>query len=384
MSLETGETNGPGRDEPGPTVRSLIGARHPSVRRLATRRRGPSIGVVGVGGGVGVASSAAWDVGAMAGMAVCLRASASAAAAAAASSVVGRAASVSVGGARRWMRAGGDGEACVEDEGSGARARASSSWESSSWESWGRGAAGVVDDDGDGDGGGGRARFRSARAREKRRLRAYRFAEASEEATREEVRARARRARGRREIRGGYFDGWEVTGERRRGTAAASFASSFGGRGRGRERASDEDARETEDVERAFRAYAWARLRRGGRRSAFGGDFFAADAAFREFFRAERGAGAGIGVGGDDRARAVTAEGFYASAQCEHCETLGLRPNAFVTWDALKTAHREQAVKWHPDRHANDKSSAEIRFKRVYDAYDALIARLPTREARFE
>lgn len=247
---------------------------------------------------------------------------------------------------------------------------------------------GVSDDDGEGEGEGGRARFRSERARAKRRLRAYRFAEASEEATREEMHARPRRARGRREIRGGYFDGWEVTGERRRGTAASSsaFASSFGGqgRGRGRERAREEDAREEEDVERAFRAYAWARLRRGGRRSAFGGDFFAADAAFREFFRAERGAGASASVGGDDRARAVTAEGFYAGATCEHCETLGLRPNAFVTWDALKTAHREQAVKWHPDRHANDKSSAEIRFKRVYDAYEALMARLPTRQARFE
>ena len=303
-----------------------------------------------------------------------------------ASSIVGRAVSGSTStssgavgavgavGARRWMRAGGgDG-----DEG-GRRGETSSSSESSSESEsrWGRGA--------EDDGGDGRARFRSERAKAKRRLRAYRFAEAGEEATREEVCARARRARGRREIRGGYFDGWEVTGERRRGTAAATaaFASSFGGR-RGRGRASDEDARK-EDVERAFRAYAWARLRRGGRRSAFGGDFFAADAAFREFFRAERGAGAGAGGdGGDHRARAVTAEGFYAGAACEHCETLGLRPNAFVTWDALKTAHREQAVKWHPDRHANDKSSAEIRFKRVYDAYDALIARSPTREARFE
>ena len=314
-----------------------------------------------------------------------------------ASSIVGRAVSRSTSrsmsgatgavGARRWMRAGGgDGDVGGGDAWTGARARGgTSSSESESESRWGRGAEGVAEDDG----GDGRARFRSERAKAKRRLRAYRFAEAGEEATREEVCARARRARGRREIRGGYFDGWEVTGERRRGTAAAtaafasSFASSFGGR-RGRGRASDEDARK-EDVERAFRAYAWARLRRGGRRSAFGGDFFAADAAFREFFRAERGAGAGAGGdGGDHRARAVTAEGFYAGAACEHCETLGLRPNAFVTWDALKTAHREQAVKWHPDRHANDKSSAEIRFKRVYDAYDALIARSPTREARFE
>ena len=86
-------------------------------------------------------------------------------------------------------------------------------------------------------------------------------------------------------------------------------------------------------------------------------------------------------VDDDIGGRSATAEGFYAGAECEHCETLGLRPNAFVTWDALKTALREQAVKWHPDRHAKDgdKSSAEIRFKRVYDAYDALVAKSPTR-----
>ena len=294
----------------------------------------------------------------------------------------------SVGG-RRWMRAEGTFEDARADD---ARANASSSSAStdsssnsmhSSDSRWG-------DEEEGGGGGRGRARARSARAKAKRDLRAYRFAEANEEESREST-ARAR-GRGKREIRGGYFDGWEATGRgRARGTSAASsaaassafassFASSFafGGRGRGRGRARDD-----EDVERAFRAYAWARLRRGGRRSAFGGDVFADDAAFRDFFRAERGADAfaRAGVGDDIGGRSVNAEGFYAGAECEHCETLGLRPNAFVTWDALKTALREQAVKWHPDRHAKDgdKSSAEIRFKRVYDAYDALVAKSPTR-----
>jgi len=37
-----------------------------------------------------------------------------------------------------------------------------------------------------------------------------------------------------------------------------------------------------------------------------------------------------------------------------------------------------QAMKWHPDRHqsAKDKAEAETKFKRVYTAYDTLVAKL--------
>jgi hypothetical protein len=69
-------------------------------------------------------------------------------------------------------------------------------------------------------------------------------------------------------------------------------------------------------------------------------------------------------------------EGFYADASCSHCAALGLPARVFVTPEALKSALRTQAMKWHPDRHDDaSKAHAEIRFKRVYDAYHALAKR---------
>lgn len=44
----------------------------------------------------------------------------------------------------------------------------------------------------------------------------------------------------------------------------------------------------------------------------------------------------------------------------------------------LKDSLRTQAMKWHPDRHhsAEDKASAEVKFKKVYTAYDTLLTKL--------
>ena len=63
----------------------------------------------------------------------------------------------------------------------------------------------------------------------------------------------------------------------------------------------------------------------------------------------------------------------------DYYATLGVSRDASA--EDIKKGYRKMAVKWHPDRHAKDgdKSSAEIRFKRVYDAYDALVAKSPTR-----
>ena len=49
-----------------------------------------------------------------------------------------------------------------------------------------------------------------------------------------------------------------------------------------------------------------------------------------------------------------------------------------ATEDEIKKAYRKLAMKWHPDRHngAEEKKKAEVNFKRVYDAYDALKQRV--------
>ncbi|KAJ2753707.1 Molecular chaperone (DnaJ super) [Coemansia aciculifera] len=40
--------------------------------------------------------------------------------------------------------------------------------------------------------------------------------------------------------------------------------------------------------------------------------------------------------------------------------------------DELKKAYRKLALKWHPDRHADDKQDAEVKFKNISEAYEVL------------
>ncbi|KAI8324979.1 DnaJ-domain-containing protein [Martensiomyces pterosporus] len=40
--------------------------------------------------------------------------------------------------------------------------------------------------------------------------------------------------------------------------------------------------------------------------------------------------------------------------------------------DALKKAYRKQALKWHPDRHKDDKAESEKKFKDISEAYEVL------------
>ena len=140
-------------------------------------------------------------------------------------------------------------------------------------------------------------------------------------------------------------------------------------RGRRGERAFDSSAQ----ASAAFEAFVRARLRN----DSFGGTggVGGSSSSFEDFFSGGSG-----GSGGSNGSNATTTtrndDGFYAGASCPHCAILGLKAKSFVTWDGLKTALRTQAMKWHPDRHADeDKTRAEANFKRVYDAYAALSRR---------
>lgn len=158
-----------------------------------------------------------------------------------------------------------------------------------------------------------------------------------------------------------FVEGMERTGRR------ASDGFGFGARRRGRrgERAFDSSAQ----AKAAFEAFVRARLRNESFGGGGGGSSSSSSSSFEDFF-SSGGSNANANANGFE---ARHDDGFYAGASCPHCAILGLKAKSFVTWDALKTALRTQAMKWHPDRHADeDKTRAEANFKRVYDAYAAL------------
>ena len=159
-----------------------------------------------------------------------------------------------------------------------------------------------------------------------------------------------------------FVDGMERAGRR------ASDGFGFGARRRGRrgERAFDSSVQ----AKAAFEAFVRARLRNESFGSRGGGGGGASSSSSSEDFFSSGGSNANANANGFE---ARHDDGFYAGASCPHCAILGLKAKSFVTWDALKTALRTQAMKWHPDRHADeDKTRAEANFKRVYDAYAAL------------
>ena len=224
-----------------------------------------------------------------------------------------------------------------------------------------------------------RADVRRARAAEKRRLRALRGGTGSEEdgtgtggggdggdrRRRQRAGRRASSSSASSSAFESFVDGMERAG--RRASDGFNFASGRRKeRGRRGERAFDSSAQ----ASAAFEAFVRARLRN----DSFGGTggVGGSSSSFEDFFSG--------GSGGSNGSNATTTtrndDGFYAGASCPHCAILGLKAKSFVTWDGLKTALRTQAMKWHPDRHADeDKTRAEANFKRVYDAYAALSRR---------
>lgn len=63
-----------------------------------------------------------------------------------------------------------------------------------------------------------------------------------------------------------------------------------------------------------------------------------------------------------------------------HYETLGVEPSA--TNDQLKSAYRAAAIKWHPDKHVENKDEAEKKFKEINESYDTL--RDPDKRAQYD
>lgn len=58
------------------------------------------------------------------------------------------------------------------------------------------------------------------------------------------------------------------------------------------------------------------------------------------------------------------------SAKSDYYDILGVSKAASA--DEIKKAYRKQALEWHPDRHKDDKETAEKRFKEINEAYQVL------------
>src|SRR5258708_8524679 len=56
--------------------------------------------------------------------------------------------------------------------------------------------------------------------------------------------------------------------------------------------------------------------------------------------------------------------------QRDFYEVLGVARTATV--EEIKAAYRKCALKWHPDRHPEDKAEAEVKFRESTEAYSVL------------
>ena len=61
---------------------------------------------------------------------------------------------------------------------------------------------------------------------------------------------------------------------------------------------------------------------------------------------------------------------YLAVVEGGHYETLGLKKTA--TDKDIKKAYRSLALKWHPDKHANDQDTATKKFQEISEAYEVL------------
>ncbi len=58
------------------------------------------------------------------------------------------------------------------------------------------------------------------------------------------------------------------------------------------------------------------------------------------------------------------------AAKSDYYDILGVSRNAST--EEIKRAYRKQALEWHPDRHKDEKETAEKRFKEINEAYQVL------------
>jgi len=58
------------------------------------------------------------------------------------------------------------------------------------------------------------------------------------------------------------------------------------------------------------------------------------------------------------------------AANNDYYKTLGIAKGASA--EDIKKAYRKQALEWHPDRHKDDKATAEKKFKEINEAYQVL------------
>jgi DnaJ-class molecular chaperone len=68
------------------------------------------------------------------------------------------------------------------------------------------------------------------------------------------------------------------------------------------------------------------------------------------------------------------------ATKTDYYDILGISKSASA--DEIKKAYRKQALEWHPDRHKDDKESAEKRFKEINEAYQVLSN--PEKKAAFD
>lgn len=68
------------------------------------------------------------------------------------------------------------------------------------------------------------------------------------------------------------------------------------------------------------------------------------------------------------------------ATKSDYYDILGVSKSASA--DEIKKAYRKQALEWHPDRHKDDKETAEKRFKEINEAYQVLSD--PQKKAAFD
>jgi hypothetical protein len=126
----------------------------------------------------------------------------------------------------------------------------------------------------------------------------------------------------------------------------------------------------------------WEAFRRAAAmRGGVGGFWFAREGSSEEAHQEPRSSRSNAGASSTWNSFYSTSTSTSTSTSvCPDRATLGIDAGVSLDAKALKSSLRRSALRWHPDRHAAAaaKARAEIEFKKCYDAYDALLARMKT------